>query len=285
MTNDSTLKHCLDQLAACYGARFLDSDPVSLVHRYDAPEDREVAGFVVSVLAYGGASHIRKSAREALSRTGKSPADFAHNIKPGKALEIFHTFRHRWTTGSEIAFIFWILGKVLREYGSIGAFATALNNPLEQTIEGLMRRFSEWITGQYSVQFQHNSSRACISYLIPSPERGSTCKRLAMYFRWMVRGPDEVDFGIWTGISPSRLLIPVDRHMARMARLLGLTTRHSADWKMVLDITESLRSLDPQDPVRYDFALVRPGILGECTHSVKGDCLSCFLRVVCREAT
>ena len=285
MTNDTKLKHCLDQLAEGYDARFLDSDPVGLVHGYNTPVDREVAGFVVSVLAYGGATQIRKSAQESLSCAGKSPADFAQNLSPKKALEMFHTFRHRWTTGNEIAFIFWVLGKILREYGSIGALAISLNNPLEHTIEGLMTRFSEWIIGQYSERFHHSLSCTDISYLIPSPARGSACKRLALYFRWMVRGPDGIDFGIWKGISPSRLLIPLDRHMARMAGLLGLTRRLSVNWQMVLDITESLRSLDPHDPVRYDFALVRPGILGECTPSMKGDCLSCVLRVVCREST
>ena len=152
------------------------------------------------------------------------------------------------------------------------------------TTKGVMTRFSEWITGKYSVRFRCNESRTSISFLVPSPAGGSACKRKAMYFRWMVRGPDGVDFGIWRFISPDRLVIPVDRHIARMARLLGLTSRRSPDWKMALEITESLRCVYPVDPVRYDFALVRPGILGECTPYAHGDCQSCVLHDVCMEA-
>jgi uncharacterized protein (TIGR02757 family) len=278
------LKTCLDRLATEYGACFLDSDPVSLVHRYKAAEDREVAGFVVSVLAYGSASHIKKSACEALNRTGTSPVEFIRNLTPEKALETFRSFKHRWTDGNDIAFIFWILGKITREFGAVSTLIKLLDNPGESTIEGVMTRFSEWITKHYSVQFRRNSSRPGISYLLPSPADGSACKRLALYFRWMVRGPDGVDFGLWRFISTSRLVIPVDRHIARMAELLGLTSRRLGDWKMALDITDSLRLLDPDDPVRYDFALVRPGILGECSSKEKGDCHSCPLREVCREA-
>ena len=284
MIDSSTLKSCLDRFADVYGTQFLDSDPVSIVHKYDTPEDLEIAGFVVSVLAYGNVSQIRKSAQNALSRAGKSLSEFVRTLNPENALDTFRSFKHRWTDAGDIAFIFCVLGKILDEFGTIGALVRTLDNPCESTIEGVMTRFSEWINGRYFDQFWMNSSRSDISYLIPSPSRGSACKRLAMYFRWMVRGPDSIDLGLWRFISPGRLVIPVDRHIARMAGLLGLTSRRSADWKMALDVTESLRYLDPHDPVRYDFALVRPGILGECTPMKKGDCLSCLLREVCREA-
>ena len=99
----------------------------------------------------------------------------------------------------------------------------------------------------------------------------------------MVRGPDDVDFGLWSFIEPSRLIVPVDRHIARMGRLLGLTSRRSPDWKMALEITASLRYLDSDDPLRYDFALVRPGILRECTSYGRGNCPECTLRDVCVE--
>ena len=285
MKVDSQLKSCLDRLADDYDAAFLDSDPVSILHDYASPLDREVAGFVVSVLAYGGTQQIKKSACEALNRAGEAPSEFVMNLTPEKACNTFHSFKHRWTDGSDIAFIFWVLGRILHEFGSVGALVQHLDNPLEATIEGVMSRFSEWITAQYSNRFRKNTGRPGINYLVPSPSNGSACKRLALYFRWMVRGPDGVDCGLWKFISPARLIIPVDRHIARMAVCLGLTSRCSADWKMALDITESLRHLDPHDPVRYDFALVRPGILNTCTQSKWGDCRSCALETVCREAT
>jgi uncharacterized protein (TIGR02757 family) len=284
LTDLALLKNCLDKLADEYGARFLDSDPVGLVHEYDSPEDREVAGFVISVLAYGGASQIRKSGREVLSYTGKSPEKFVRDLTPDDAIGTFRSFRHRWTDGGDIAYIFWVIGEILREFGSVGALVRSLDNPDEPTIDGVMTRFSAWVTERYSDRFRLNSSRDGISYLIPSPARGSACKRLALYFRWMVRGPDGTDFGLWQFISTARLVIPVDRHIARMAGLIGLTARRTADWKMVLEITESLRRIDPHDPVRYDFALVRPGILRQCTVLSKGDCPSCHLREICSEA-
>ena len=285
MTDTVKLKRCLDTLAAEYGTCFLDSDPVSVVHEYPEPQDREIAGFVVSVLAYGGAGQIKTSARAVLGRAGKSPSEFVLGLTPGRALSAFRSFRHRWTGGGDMAFVFWILGNIIGEYGSIGALVRNLDTPSDPTIGGVMSRFSEWITARYSSRFRTGSSRQNISYLIPSPSNGSACKRLAMYFRWMVRGPDGVDFGLWRFISPSRLVIPVDRHIARMAVCLGLTGRSSPDWNMALEITEALRRLDPDDPVRYDFALVRPGILRKCAPPKTGDCLSCLLREVCREAS
>ena len=283
MTNISKLKHCLDLLADRYGARYLDSDPVELVHRYSSPEDREVAGFIVSSLAYGNAAQIRKSAEKVLMLTGSSPANFVRSLTSEKALDTFRGFKYRWTEGGDIAYLFRALGKIIDKYSSVGAFVKSMYDPEEETIAGVMTRFSEWIRDTYSDKFRQNSKKSGISYLVPSPADGSACKRLALYFRWMVRGPDEVDFGIWTDISPSRLVIPVDRHIARMGRLLGFTNRRSVDWKMAIEITESLRRLDPRDPLRYDFALVRPGILGECTSSEHGNCRFCVLRDVCLE--
>ena len=99
------LKSCLDTLVNDYNIHFLDSDPVGLVHKYDTPEDREVAGFIVSVLAYGGVSQIRKSALDILGRTGKSPGEFVHALTADNAIDAFRSFRHRWTVGSDIAYI------------------------------------------------------------------------------------------------------------------------------------------------------------------------------------
>ena len=283
MRNTLKLKNCLDLLTANYGARYLDTDPVGLVHRYNSPDDKEIAGFIVSVLAYGGAIQIRKSAARILKLTGLSPADFACNISTPKALDTFKGFKHRWTAGTDIAFLFTVLGSIINNYGSVGEFIKTLYDPREKTIAGVMTKLSEWIKNRCDDEFRLSSKRQDISYLIPSPADGSACKRLAMYFRWMVRGPDGVDFGLWDFISPSQLVIPVDSHIARMGKLLGLTNRKTPDWKMAVEITESLKRIDPEDPVRYDFALVRPGIIGECTSNGPGNCSQCVLSDVCLE--
>ena len=278
----STLKTSLDKLAGDYDEHYLDSDPVGIVHRYSSPDDIEAAGFVVSALSYGNAAQIRNSANAVLERTGASPSHFARSLTPQKAIETFRGFKHRWTTGNDIAFLFHVLGKVFNEESSLGALVKKLDNPEEKNIEGLLTRFSEWITAEYSGVFHGNSDRKNISYLIPSPSNGSACKRLAMFFRWMVRGPDGIDFGLWRFIDPGRLVIPVDSHIARMAGMLGLSARRTPDWKMALEITESLRQLDSDDLLQYDFALVRPGIVGACTKTKNGECPECFLHGVCR---
>ena len=262
-TDTERLKSCLDLLVDEYDHRYLTSDPVSLVHEYTSPNDREVAGFVVSALAYGAASQIQRSARAALLVMGQSPATYVRDLGCDEALLAFSSFRHRWTDGDDMAFLAWVAGKMLREFGSIGGCAASLNDGEESTVEGLMIRFSGWISGHRDGVFASVSARGH-GYLVPSPINGSACKRLALFFRWMGRGPDGIDFGLWRWLDPKRLIIPVDRHIARMAARLGLTVRTTPDWRMAQDITASLRRLDPDDPLRYDFALVRPGITGGC---------------------
>lgn len=284
MTRDKSLKSCLDKLAAEYDASFLDSDPLGIVHDYTDPADRETAGLIVSALSYGGAAQIRKSARAALVPAGESPADFARSVTVNEASALFRSFKHRWTTGDDVAFLYLAAGAMSRDFGTIGVFMKSLDDPSLPTIETLMIRFSNWMRTFRESLPEGNSGPRDPSYLIPSPAQGSACKRLAMYFRWMVRGPDALDFGLWPFIGTSRLIIPVDRHIARMSQCLGLTKRHSADWTMAREITDSLARLDSGDPLRYDFALVRPGILRECTSRASGNCKECVLRSVCGRA-
>lgn len=284
MKDHRALKRCLDNLADSYGSAFIISDPVSLVHRYERTGDIEVSGFITAMLAYGGANIIIASARNALDRCGDSPADCARALTPASALRLFKGFKHRWTTGGDIAFLVWALGRAVEEHGSLGALARSLDDPAESDTGGLMTRLAAWFESRYSADFLDRGGRGDIRYLVPSPARGSACKRPAMFMRWMVRGPDGIDLGVWGDIGPHRLIIPVDRHIARMGSLLGLTARRSPDWKMALDITATLRELDPRDPLRYDFALVRPGIVGDCDGTPRGECEGCVLRDICLAA-
>ncbi|MEE9614775.1 MAG: DUF2400 family protein, partial [Thermodesulfobacteriota bacterium] len=125
-------------------------------------------------------------------------------------------------------------------------------------------------------------SGAGVRFLFPSPEGRSPCKRLNLFLRWMVRRGDGLDFGLWKGVSPSKLIIPLDTHIARISRYLGLTSRNSADWAMAEEVTDSLRKLDPLDPTKYDFSLSRLGILDECpTRRDPIKCESCMIKGVC----
>jgi uncharacterized protein (TIGR02757 family) len=118
-------------------------------------------------------------------------------------------------------------------------------------------------------------------FLFPDPRKGSACKRHNMFLRWVARGDDGVDLGIWTILRPRHLIVPLDTHMVRLGKWLGLTSRNSADWRMAEEITEGFRAVCPEDPVRYDFALTRIGILKACTRPVRGICARCPLDPVC----
>ncbi|MFA6472057.1 MAG: TIGR02757 family protein [Candidatus Latescibacterota bacterium] len=284
MPDYKALKRCMDKLAEEYDRGYLDTDPLGIVHGYSAPEDIETAGFIVSAIGYGNVNQIRRNALDALSRAGKSPADFARNLTPERARSIFSGWKHRWTDAEDISFLFRTAGSILNDYGSIGALVEKLDTPTDETVESVLSRFSSFIKEKSRDECGGENPRHGIPCPVPSPADGSACKRLAMYFRWMVRGPDGIDFGLWKFISPARLVIPVDIHVVRMGRFLGLTDRKIPDWKMALEITRSLRRLDRSDPVRYDFALARPGITRQCTHKTGENCTSCMVRDLCRGA-
>jgi len=280
---DTVLKERLDMLMAQYDVRYIDTDPVTLVHRFSDPRDCETAGLAISALAYGAAGQIIKSSEAMLSITGPSPSSFAENLTAARAERVFRTFKHRWTDGHDMARLWLAMGDILRRHGSLGAFAATLDTPVEDTIETVMNRFSAAFA-EHRANLKPGVKRGkSPSYLIPAPSSGSACKRLALFFRWMVRGPDGIDLGLWRFISPARLVIPLDRHIARMGRRLGLTCRKGDDWKTALDITATLRRMEPIDPLRYDFALVRPGITGLCPPKGSG-CRECLLEGLCAPA-
>jgi uncharacterized protein (TIGR02757 family) len=275
------LKECLDRLATEYGSAFLDTDPVSLLHTYGDPGDAEVVGLVTACLAYGGAAQIIGSARDALERLGPAPARTVGGMDHDTARRLFRGFRHRWTTGEEMAALVTGIGCVIARHGSLGELVREIDGPDDPDITGLLTRFTGRIRSYMPAPAR--SRRGGSGYLLPSPAGGSACKRTALYFRWMVRGPDGIDLGLWRWISPARLVIPLDRHIAHMARRLDLTTRRTPDWRMATAITDMLRRLDPDDPLRYDFALVRPGITGVCAADGSG-CAECAVASICREA-
>jgi uncharacterized protein (TIGR02757 family) len=216
-------------------------------------EDREIAGLVASGLAYGRVSTILKSAGSVLDLLGPSPSAFLETVDEkvlGKALE---GFRHRFTPGREVAGYLLSVSRIQREYGLVGNCLAGLmtGSSYGEALDALVQK----LTGPLGR-----------SYLLPRPSKGSACKRLHLFMRWMVRH-DEVDPGGWNMISPSELMVPVDVHMFRAGRCLGFTARSSADGRTAAEITEGFRRLEPEDPVKYDFALTRFGIqnLKDCS--------------------
>ena len=285
MKNRSMLKEKLDKLCEDYHSSFLYSDPLKYLHLYKKPEDREIVGMIASSLAYGRVERIFKSVEAVLKIMGESPSDYVKRFDPAINSESFDSFIHRFNKGEDVACLIWFMKQVLHEYGSIGAMFKTFFNEKDSHIGKALSSFVAKVLSLDSTPFYSGTglpSNAGVRYFFPSPEKGSACKRLCLYLRWMVRKNDGLDFGIWDFIPADRLVIPLDTHIARLSILLGLTTMKSPGWKMALDISDKLKELDPQDPLKYDFALCRLGILDLCPQKKdEAKCADCGISEIC----
>lgn len=259
------LKELLDDLNRRYGGRdLLSTSAISIPHRYAHPEDREIAGFVAASLAYGNVKQIQRSAEAALGAMGASPSRFVRRFDPLSDAARFQRFVHRFNSGVDLALLCYLLQQAANGPGSLQAFFLQGYDPSHEDIGPALISFVERILALDVSPF-HPSGRipakAGVRFFFPSPARGSACKRLNLFLRWMVRRGDDIDFGIWTEVSPAKLIVPLDTHVARIARRLGLTRMKQANWRMAREVTRRLRAFDPDDPVKYDFALCRIGVL------------------------
>jgi uncharacterized protein (TIGR02757 family) len=258
------LHRSLEKLRQRYDARYLGSDPLSFPRRFSRPDDREVVGLVASALAYGNVKTIRQSLETVLSWMGPRPASFARRLNVHLELERLDGFQHRWTRARDVVSLVSFAGQMLHSHGGIGRFFAA------SYVEGDMRQsislFSDRALaldhcGSYSSR--ELPARAGVRFFFTSPRTGA-CKRINMYLRWMIRPDDGIDLGLWRFADLRDLVMPLDTHIYRIGRHLGWTERKTPGWKTAVDITRSLAELDPNDPVKYDFALSRMGILEGC---------------------
>ena len=269
---ESSLRDTLEALSRRYGVESIDSDPVRLVHRYSDPRDVEVAGWIVSAFAYGRVGTILGNVSRLLAALGPRPAERLASSAPAPRDLAF--FRHRFHGPDEAAALLRLIGGILREEGSVGRFFADRYRG-EPDIGPMLARVSSDLLSRVS------SPNVPMRFLLPSPSDGSACKRWNLYLRWMVR-KDEIDFGIWNAIPCRALIVPTDTHIHRVSRRLRLTRRKTADWKTAVEITRRLARLDPEDPVKYDFALCRLGILEICRAEPRlSDCPECVARPVC----
>jgi uncharacterized protein (TIGR02757 family) len=243
------MRDALESLYARFNRRGLvHPDPLELLYAYPDLRDREIAGLIASGLAYGRVASILSGARTVLEILGSTPSGFLHASEQGKLESVFSRFRYRFTTGAEITALLLGASRLQSEHDSLGKLFEALSSRMEhaEACNALVEALLE-------------ASGLQASTLLSKPSGGSACKRLNLFLRWMVRS-DEVDPGGWEGVSPARLMVPLDIHMYRTGRLLGFTTRGSADWRTVVEVTRGFMELSPEDPARYDFALTRFGI-------------------------
>jgi uncharacterized protein (TIGR02757 family) len=233
---------------------WLGSDPVQFVHHYPDPLDQEIVGLIAASLAYGNVTSIHRSIADVLGRLGPAPRRFLKEASETDLAAACRGFRHRWTSDVALTGLLSGVRRVVVAAGSLGAaFAEAVDAAGEsEDYEAALARWAQRIQGERP---------RLAKELLAEPGKGSACKRLHLYVRWMVRS-DVIDPGCWRSVAdPSRLLVPLDTHVYRFARAAGWTRRRTPDAVAVRDITAVLRRFCPADPVRYDFSLTRPGIV------------------------
>ena len=275
----SQIRDCLQRLYARYNRReFIGSDPMQFVYEYSNPADMEVVALLAALLAYGRVQQIQKSLTNLLGRMEESPNAFVRNFDEQRRARL-KDFKHRFTTGDDISDLLELLRDILDKFSSIEKFFVQGYNPGDKNIIPALSKFCDSLLDMYAKNHNGNITRG-LSYLLPRPASGSVCKRLNLFLRWMVRG-DEVDLGLWKSVDKARLIVPVDVHMARLCRILGLHDHRTVSLSTALNITESFAEIEPTDPVKYDFALTRIGIVNDCDGNYRPSCQNCELFAFC----
>jgi uncharacterized protein (TIGR02757 family) len=279
-----SLKSTLDALYASYNCPDSATDPIQIVRRYETNADREIAGFCAAALAFGRVGSIMKSIEQLLGAMGPSPAAFVRAFEPRRDGGALRPMVHRWTRGDDFVALVWILRVMLDRAGSIESFFLEGCDPSAADIGPAIESFSSRVREiDLSPAYRRHPSRPGAYYFFPAPSSGSACKRMNLFLRWMVRS-DRIDLGVWSRISRSQLVVPLDTHVVRVGRCLGLTRYSSPGWKMAVDITRALREMDPLDPIKYDFSLCHVGMKEACGVTRRARAAQCPLGVFCRPA-
>jgi uncharacterized protein (TIGR02757 family) len=276
-----SLKTTLDGLYAHFNYPDSATDPIHIVRRYQRADDREIVGFLASSLAFGRVASVLQSIERLLVIVGDAPAEFVRRFDPVRQKPAFGALVHRWIDGVDLVALLWVLHQMLERSGSIEAFFMEGDDPSAEDLAPALNAFSTRALALDTSTAYGSRSRRGIGYFFPRPSAGSACKRLNLFLRWMVRH-DALDLGVWTHVTPARLVVPLDTHVIRVGRCLRLTRYTSPGWPMARDITRTLRQLDPEDPVKYDFALCHLGMMNACGFSRAQADAQCPLRGVCR---
>jgi uncharacterized protein (TIGR02757 family) len=249
------LHHWLEDRVTQYNhPYFIEHDPISVPHRYTALPDIEIAGFFTAIMSWGLRRTIISKSLELMSLMDNSPFDFVKNHQPPERKR-FTSFKHRTLQPDDVIYLVEILQQYYQQHDSLeDAFSKHLSGADADTYKAL--------AGFHHILFDQPDVMERTRKHISTPERKSSCKRLNMYLRWMVRQDDRgVDFGLWKRIKSSQLIIPLDVHVGRVARSVGLLERTQNDWQAAKELTMRLRDFDREDPVKYDFALFGEGVL------------------------
>jgi uncharacterized protein (TIGR02757 family) len=256
----------------------LSSDPLEFAHRYSAAADREVTAFLAASLAFGRVASIRTTLSRVLAPLGPEPAAFLERWN-GSPIAGLSGIVHRWVGEDDLHSLLRAVAAARRDRGSLEALFVEGDDGGADLVPALTRFHDALRKRSRAVRPPRG-----LQFLLPRPELGGACKRAHLFLRWMVRsGPP--DLGLWkaASLSPARLLLPMDTHVHRISRYLGLTRRPAADLAASREATGILRRIDPGDPVSFDWALSRLGILTECVREIRlSHCERCAVRPICR---
>ncbi len=257
----------LGRLVKSRGKAFLGSDPLRFARRYDKREDREAAALIAALFAYGNVKAMGAFLEELFSMLTPHPASFLAG-----GWQVKDPPGYRFQKPSDVKAFLRGVGLVLRLHGSLEAAFEAAAGTVDEKLEAFARL----------LRSKAGPLTSGLSQLMPLPSTGSASKRWRLFLRWVARPDDGLDLGLWRCIEPAQLLLPVDVHVARLSRALGLTKRATPDAAFAREATAALSKLCPEDPTRYDFALARLGILKECKgRFVPNLCSKCPLRPHC----
>lgn len=283
MPADRLLLESLRTLARRDWRKRVKDDPVRFPRRYESGADKEVAAFIASSFAYGRADVASRTIEIVLDRLGPRPARTIRSAKPGEIEKHLQGIKYRFSRSEDIVLFLRAIGEALRQHGSLENLflagfdgeGTDLRVPLAR-FTTLLRSFAVSVSrkSKLSHGFQH---------LIPDAGNGSALKRLLLFLRWVARPEDGIDLGLWSGVPPSSLVIPLDTHVFRIGGYLGLTRRRSQGWAAAREITDCLKRIDPADPLRFDFPLCHLGMSGACPLRPDPEkCAACPLSDACK---
>jgi len=276
------LKTVLNRLYRDFNVADSATDPIQIVRRFLRDDDREIVGFIAAALAFGRVSSVLQSIERVLAVMGPAPAAYVRRFDARRDGPAFAGIVHRWTRDADIVAMLWLLRQMIDRSGSVEGFFLEGYDAGAEDIAGALDSFSTRAMAlDLKAAYGRVPKRPGVGYFFPRPSAGSGCKRLNLFLRWMVRR-DALDLGVWRRVSPAKLIVPLDTHVIRVGRCLRLTTYTSPGWRMARDITASLRRLDADDPVKYDFSVCHLGMMNACGFSRPQGDAQCPLRGVCR---
>ena len=275
-------KSRLDELYASFDHPDSAFDPIQVVRRYERVDDRELIAFIAAGLAFGRVQSVVNSIETVCAVLGPRPADLIRRFDPATHSARLLPIVHRWIRGRDIVALLWILKTMISEAGSLQAYFAKGWRVESADVSDALESFSERARAiDLKPAYGKVPKAPGVYFFFSRPSSGGACKRLNLFLRWMVR-TDGVDPGGWATPHAGQLVIPLDTHTIRTGKCLRLTRRASPGWKMAAEITAALRTLDPADPVRYDFSLCHLSMMGACGYKTKQRDTQCPLKGVCK---